>query len=294
MTLGRSPSMDKRPTYIHPKNFADHLSYQQDYCLFLDIDGTLAHFTLNPKHSFIPDSTLSLLQKIQNHGVRIAVVTGRSLAEARQMLSPLSVPIAATHGLEIAFDDDGNGGDNSEVKVASVDTLELAAIRQAIVQSLTLFNDFTIEDKPYSVALHFRRDPTLADIAYAIMAETLKDYPNWTLNPGKFVWEAVPKGVDKGTAILTLLEKIPTDDPICPIFIGDDMTDEAGFMAVQNKSLKNYPQPIKGLGIKVGGEPSNANYYVRNIHEVTVLLSSFLKFCQQRIALAEERVRPVI
>ncbi len=289
MTSGRSPSINRRSIYIPPKSFADYLSHQQGYCLFLDIDGTLADFTLNPKDTVIPNSTIKILQKIQNYGVKIAVVTGRSLAEARQMLSPLSLPIAATHGLEIAFD----GDDNNEINTASVDTMELTVIRQAIVQSCIPFDDFTVENKPYSVALHFRQNPALANDAYAIMSEILKDHNNWTLKSGKYVWEMVPKGVDKGTAILTLLKKMQSSESLCPIFIGDDITDEAGFVAVQgeSKSLKDSPQLIKGMGIKVGCEFTHANYYVRNTHEVTVLLDSFLSFCQQHNVLVKETVR---
>lgn len=280
MTLGRSASANRHPIYIQPKNFADYLSPQQSYYLLLDIDGTLADFTLNPKDSVIPTSTLTLLQKIQSCGVKIAAVTGRSMAEARQMLSPLSLPIAATHGLEIAFDD---SDDNNDVNVAFVDTIELAAIRKAIMHSCTPFDDFTIENKPYSVALHFRQNPTLADVAHTIMLEISKNYPNWVLKPGKFVWEMTPKGVNKGAAILTLLKKMQDKEDVCPIFIGDDITDEAGFMAVQgdSKSLADDSQLIKGMGIKVGCEPTSANYYVRDTHEVTVLLNSFLTFCQE-------------
>ena len=290
MTSGRSPSINRRPIYIPPKNFADYLSYQQEYCLFLDIDGTLADFTMNPKDSVIPDSTSILLQKIQSHGVKIAVVTGRSLAEARQMLSPLTLPIAATHGLGIAFDD---SSDNNETNVVSVDTMELAVIKQAIIQSCIPFDDFTVENKPYSVALHFRQNPALADEAYAIMAETLKTHNNWSLKSGKYVWEVVPKGVNKGSAILALLKKMQSNKSVFPIFIGDDITDEAGFVAVQgdSKSLADDSQLIKGMGIKVGCEPTHANYYVRNTHEVTVLLNSFLSFCQQHTAPVEATVR---
>ena len=287
MTSGRSIIINRPLIYIPPKNFGDYLSHQQDYCLFLDIDGTLADFTLNPKNSIIPNPTLILLQKIQSHGVKIAIVTGRSLAEARQMLSPLSLPIAATHGLEIAFDD---GSDNNETNVASVDTIELAVIKQAIIQTCIPFDDFIVETKPYSVALHFRQNPALADAAYAIMTETLKSHTNWTLKSGKYVWEVVPKGVNKGTAILTLLKNMQNGDDIWPIFMGDDITDEAGFMAVQgeSKSVENYQQPVKGMGIKVGIEPTHAHYYVRNTHEVTILLSSFLGFCQEHTALVKK------
>ena len=271
--------------------------------MFLDIDGTLADFTLNPKDSFIPPATLTLLQKIQNHGVSIAAVSGRSLTEARQMLSPLTLPIGATHGLEIAFDDDhanSNAKDNDNTNVTFVDTAELAVIRQAISQACTSYDDFIIEDKPYSVALHYRQNPALANMAYDIVAATLKNHTNWILKRGKYVWEIAPKGADKGSAILTLLKKMQSDETLCPIFIGDDITDEAGFMAVQgddqtreksqlveNNVPKGNPlKSITGMGIKVGydpDEPTCAHYYVDNIFEVTVLLESFLKFCQQRL-----------
>ncbi len=290
MTSGRSPNISRQPIYIPPKNFADYLSHQQGYCLFLDIDGTLADFTLNPRDSVIPTSTLTLLQKIQTHGVKIAAVTGRSLAEARQMLSPLTLPIAATHGLEIAFDD------SDDTNVVSVDIVELTVIKKAIIQSCISFDDFTVEDKPYSVALHFRQNPFLADTAYAIMAAILKDHTNWTLKSGKYVWEVVPKGVNKGTAILTLLKNMQSGDNICPIFIGDDITDEAGFIAVQDEyqTIENPQQLVKGMGIKVGSEPTHANYYIRNTHDVTVLLSSFLSFYQEYKVLVKQTVRDVI
>ena len=290
MTSAKSPSINRRPIYIPPKNFADYLSHQQGYCLFLDIDGTLADFTLNPKDSVIPTSTLTLLQKIQTHGVKIAAVTGRSLAEAKQMLSPLTLPIAATHGLEIAFDD---SSDHNETNVVSVNIIELAVITESIIQSCIPFDEFIVENKPYSVALHFRKNPALADAAYIIMVETLKSHDNWTLKSGKYVWEVVPKGANKGSAILALLKKMQSNKSVFPIFIGDDITDEAGFMAVQgeSKSQEDDSQLIKGMGIKVGSEPTHANYYVHDTHEVTVLLDSFLSFCQQPNALVKETVR---
>ena len=290
MTSGRSARKNRRPIYIQPNHFADSLSHQQAYYLFLDIDGTLADFTLNPKDSIIPKSTLLLLQQIQNYGVKIAAVTGRSLGEARQMLSPLRLPIAATHGLEIALHD---GSDNHEKDLASIDITELAIIRQAIIQSCTAFDGFTIEHKPYSVALHFRENPSLADTAYTIMTKVLTKHNNWVLKPGKYVWELVPRGANKGTAILTLLKKTQSSESLCPIFIGDDITDEAGFMAIQGESisLDGYQHPIKGMGIKVGHEPTHAHYYVDGTHEVTILLNSFLSFYKQRRALTKEPVR---
>lgn len=255
MTSGRSLSMSVPLRYNQPKNFADDLTHQQDYYLFLDIDGMLADLTLNPKDSVISDTTLTILQKIQRQGIRIAIVTGRSLAETRKLVSPLQLPIAAIHGFEIALVDDC---DNNQTNIASVDTIELAVIRQAIIQSCNPFDGFTVGNKPYPVALHFWQDLALVEVAYLIMRKMLKKYPNWTLKPGEYVWEMVPKGANKGTVILALLKKMQSSDNVCPVFIGDNVTDEAGFMAVQGESriTKNYPQLIEGMGINVGIGPT--------------------------------------
>lgn len=306
MTSGRSvpanSALIRCPIYVAPNHFADYLSHQQRYCLFLDIDGTLADFTLNPKDSFIPATTLTLLQNIQDYGVKIAAVTGRSLAEAKQMLAPLSLPIAATHGLEIDFEDNES---NNNMSVSSVDSAELAAIKQALIRSCLRYDDFIIEDKPYSVALHYRQNPALADIAYRIITTIVKNHGDWIVKQGKYVWEIAPKDADKGSAILTLLKKFQANNRLCPIFIGDDITDETGFMAVQgdkhmtersrfiqnNEPREDSKPPIKGMGMKVGydgTEPTSAHYYVNNIFEVTVLLESFLKFCQQRPTLSSK------
>ncbi len=299
-------------SYIQPKNFADELSEQRDYCLFLDIDGTLAPFTMNPKDSVIPLTTLTLLQSIQNCGVDIAVVTGRSLVEARQMLAPLQLPIAATHGLEIALDASLGSTDNKDSMADINSTMltddgELATIKQNIAQTAKSYNDFTIENKPYSVALHYRQNPALEDVAFSIMTKALNNHPHWLLKQGKYVWEMVPKGADKGTAILTLWQHLQTDKELYPIFIGDDMTDEAGFSAVQGERqvIKSQPdksglskndsvekrESVKGMGIKVGHEPTCAHYYVHSMDEVTVLLHSFLSFCQKRHHLSSHVVK---
>jgi trehalose 6-phosphate phosphatase len=303
MTSARMSDFNKPPIYLQPNHLADYLSSQQEYCLFLDIDGTLADFTLNPKDSFIPQNTLTLLQQIQHHDGHIAVITGRSLAEAKQMLAPLQLPIAATHGLEISFDNpkDNNDSPGSEPSITSpVDSGELNAIKQALFQASQPYDNFTIEEKPYSVALHYRQNPALADVAHTIVSELIEDQPKWGLKPGKYVWEVVPKGVNKGTAILTLLEKIQSSSDcngeLYPIFIGDDLTDEAGFMAVQGEentlesSKGNQHRAIKGMGIKVGREPTCAHYYVYTVYEVTVLLESILNFYKQRAFAASDLI----
>ncbi len=285
MTAANNTPVKVKAIQLQPSQIATYLPPNQNYYLFLDIDGTLAKFTLDPKQSFIPKATLTLLQKIQQQGVMIAAVTGRSLIEAKKMLSFLQLPIAATHGLEIAIDNSGN----SNLTSISIDIAELIAIKNSISQYCLPYPELRIENKPYSVALHFREHPILADTAFGIMEDLVKNHPNWELKSGKYVWELVPKGVNKGGAILALLDTLPACDNICPIFIGDDVTDELGFLAVQGEELTENGTIIKrsdainGLGIKVGDDPTFARYHLRDIAVVTSFLESFLSFCQRHI-----------
>ena len=60
------------------------------------------------------------------------------------------------------------------------------------------------------------------------------------------------------------------------------MTDEAGFIAVQSygDTSNKKGSDIKGIGVKVGCEPTHAHYYVSDVSAVTALLQGLLALCQ--------------
>lgn len=289
-------------TYLSPSSLANYLPKDSHYYLFLDIDGTLAQFTLDPKDSYVPKSTVSLIQQLQAVKVDVAVVTGRSLAEAKQMLNPLQLPIAATHGHEVDFahyekDDVTDSGSqlfsqyyyqyqaqskfnpHANTRVLA----QLKQIKQSIINSCQHYPQLRIEDKPLSCAVHYREHPSLAQASQKLMLKAIRGMEDWELKQGKYVWEAVPKGMNKGTAIMTLLIamcSIPTDDkkPVTVIFIGDDVTDEAGFKAINSLATSNVTRtiPMHGMSIKVGNEFTSAGYYLHNTDEVAEFLQSLL------------------
>ncbi|WP_296404703.1 trehalose-phosphatase [Psychrobacter sp.] len=278
-------------THICPANISSLIDKSSKLCLFLDIDGTLAEFTVDPKKSYIPETTLSLIQAILNEGVNISMVTGRSLIEAQRMIAPLNIPIAATHGLEIDFANLLSGqvnlindtANHFQSLLPTIDMTQLNHIKQTLESASQPFIDLTIENKPYSCAIHYRQAPNLADTAYNLIYKAIEPYPNWTIKQGKFVWEVVPKGVNKGTAILTLFKAIQQNNyadnkPLTAIFIGDDETDEAGFSAINSLNDKDTysAKHVKGIAIKVGNESTCAQYYVNNINEVTAVLQTLL------------------
>ena len=58
--------------------------------------------------------------------------------------------------------------------------------------------------------------------------------------------------------------------------------DEAGFIAVQSygDTSNKKGSDIKGIGVKVGYEPTHAHYYVSDVSAVTALLKGLLALCQ--------------
>ncbi|HEY8356482.1 MAG TPA: trehalose-phosphatase, partial [Ramlibacter sp.] len=93
-----------------------------------------------------------------------------------------------------------------------------------------------------SLALHYRQAPELEDESLQAMQAAVNESPGVTLLRGKMVAEAKPGGASKGRAIEDFLREPPFAGRT-PVFIGDDVTDEAGFSTVQR---------LGGIGIKVG------------------------------------------
>ena len=243
-----------------------------DFLLLLDIDGTLSEFHPDPQQSFISNDNLAILAQLQNH-LPIWLVTGRSVADARRLTAPLKLPVIGSHGLQCDTLIDS-------YSLVDINLAQLQQINQSVVNATGNHPHWRIEQKPFGVALHFREHPKLADSALTIMQAIGHDFNDWQLKAGKYVYELLPQGVDKGIAINHVLKHY---HPHCrPIFIGDDVTDEAGFIAVQSygDTSNKKGSDIKGIGIKVGCEPTHAHYYVSDVSAVTVLLQGLLALCQ--------------
>jgi trehalose 6-phosphate phosphatase len=101
-----------------------------------------------------------------------------------------------------------------------------------------------VEDKGYSLALHYRLAPELGPALHAAVANVCTQSPSGTVDilPGKAVIEVKPARIDKASAVRELMKHPPFRDRH-PIFIGDDVTDEPVFGVI--------PQ-FGGLGFSVG------------------------------------------
>jgi len=213
-------------------NFVDILS--PACALFLDFDGTLVDIAPEPGAVMVPSNLVPTLGALHRYlGGAVAVVSGRPIAEIDQFLAPLRLPAAGVHGAE------RRGADGTLVRMPPppLQWVEEAARALAAEDPRLL-----LEHKSTSVALHYRQAPEREAQCLQAMQAAVERSAGLALLRGKMVVEAKPAGATKGGAIEAFLREPPFVGRI-PVFVGDDVTDEAGFSAVQR---------LGGLGVKVG------------------------------------------
>lgn len=211
-----------------------------DCALFLDFDGTLVDLAETPETVQVAPGLVDALTVLQRQlGGRLAVVSGRPIAQIDAMLAPLMLPVAGVHGSERR---DACG----VLHCAPMPTL--APIEQCARQLEADHPRLRVEPKRGALALHYRQAPELESLCKTAMLAAVEQCPGMVLLFGKMVIEAKPASNTKGTAIRDFLAEAPFSGHR-PVFAGDDTTDEAGFAHVQQTG---------GLGLKVGPGPSVA------------------------------------
>lgn len=236
-----------------------------DWALFLDVDGTLIEIAETP-HSVRPDPALpEILSDLKNAlGGAVALVSGRPLNLLDGFFAPLLLPAAGLHGLERRRAD-------GEIIRPITPPAAMTAAREEIRKFATGQAGLLIEDKDLTVALHYRKAPKLEE-AVTAFAESLIERldEGLVLQRGKMVVEIRPAGPDKGTVIENFMAEPPFAGRI-PVFVGDDVTDENGFAAVNR---------LGGHSIRVGNGPSLAKKRMANVKE----LISWLRQLNERLS----------
>lgn len=202
--------------------------------LFLDFDGTMVDIAPQPHAVEVPEPLIGVLGRLNDYlQGAVAVISGRPIEQIDAFLRPLKLAVAGVHGAE------RRGADGA---LHLLQTHPLDAIEEAACTLAASHPGLLMENKRGSIALHYRQRPELADLCLRTMQEAVDASPGMTLLKGKMVVEAKPGGASKGRVIEDFLREPPFAGRT-PVFIGDDITDEAGFSTVQR---------LGGLGIKVG------------------------------------------
>jgi len=232
-----------------------------ELALFLDFDGTLAEIAERPELASIPATLKERLGHAQAQlDGALAVVSGRTITELDRLLAPLQLAAAGIHGLELRS---SAGGD---VHTGSGQVLP-ADVRARLDALAAEHPELLIEHKGGSAAVHYRNAPQLEERVRMATASILEELgEDFRLQPGKMVLELRPADGDKGEAIRRLM-RAENFAGRRPLFIGDDVTDEAGFDAVN---------ALGGWSVFVGDEnpATRARFRLDDVATVRAWLAS--------------------
>lgn len=225
-----------------------------DAALFLDVDGTLLDFADAPDRVVPANGLVELLARLllRQHGA-LALVSGRPLADLDRLFAPCRLPAAGLHGHQLRLQ-----AETAEHAPAAAPPA-LQALRRQAEGFAALHPGVLVEDKGLGLALHWRRSPESGADVRAFATQFLARLPGYRLQPGNHVIEFVPTGRDKGSAVQTLMQAPPFTGRR-PVFVGDDLTDEAGFAMAAR---------LGGWGVRVGHrEPTLAAYGLADVAAV--------------------------
>ncbi|XBS68395.1 trehalose-phosphatase [Acerihabitans sp. KWT182] len=225
------------------------------------MDGTLAGIETRPEWVSIPDEVKQALAELLSltQGA-VALVSGRSLDELDALCAPLIFPAAGVHGAERR---DAAG----QVHRIELSQALLSALGAELRQAIAAYPGCHVEEKGIAYALHYRQGEKFAEDILALAEMFTHRYPELSLQAGKCVVELKPRGVDKGGAISAFMREAPFVGRT-PLFIGDDLTDEAGFYQVN---------ALGGVSIKVGSGETAARYRLDDVGKVHQWLLSLVK-----------------
>ncbi|QBR52107.1 trehalose-phosphatase [Erwinia sp. QL-Z3] len=231
---------------------APPLSASGRYAFFFDVDGTLAAIQSRPDEVFIPGEVISHLDRLSRlTDGALALVSGRPMSELDALVAPLHLPLAGVHGAERR-----DGQDNIE-RLSLPDDVA-CSLSALLGDAMAKMPDTQLETKGMAFALHYRRAEHYQQDVLALAEAMVERFPVLALQPGKCVVELKPKGVSKGAAIDAIMQQAPFAGRT-PVFIGDDVTDEAGFKVIN---------AMDGIAIKVGEGPTEAGYRLPDVAAV--------------------------
>jgi trehalose 6-phosphate phosphatase len=233
-----------------------------------DIDGTLAPIVPRPEDAAVPEETRALLRGLAGKGVRVALITGRSLEAARSIAGLTEVAYAAGHGLTLWIEG------RTEVAPGLEPYPELVRRAEHDLEALvSRVPGVQFENKGPLLAVHYRRAANRTAARAAILSAIggSRAAGGFRTHEGRMVIELRPPlAVDKGTALETLAERLELRGMVC---LGDDVTDIDMFEAA--KRLGDGGHAVATVAVRSAearAVEEAAEYSVEGVAEVEWLL----------------------
>ena len=232
--------------------------------LFLDYDGTLTPIVDHPADATLPEAARRELDACARRAdTDVAMVSGRALADVREMVGRTDVTYAANHGLEI------EGPDFEPFLHEDLPHYQsrLPELTRALTEVAP--QGAWVEEKGHTATFHFRQAAAGTHARAAEEARRVINEFGFQARDAKMAVEARPPiGWDKGRAVLHVLRSRygPSwSERVRAVYVGDDHTDEDAFRLLEGLAIT--------FRVGSAAEPTAASHRLANVGAVHALLA---------------------
>ncbi|MBT8306721.1 MAG: bifunctional alpha,alpha-trehalose-phosphate synthase (UDP-forming)/trehalose-phosphatase [Maribacter sp.] len=254
-------NISKRLTEHRLSSVLENFANARKRLLFLDYDGTLSGFHVDPQKAGPDKELYQLLDALNSlENTELYLVSGRDKETFSKWFLPKKYNMIVEHGVWISK----NGEDFRMLENVKNDWME--KIRPVLESFVDRTPGSFIEEKNYSLAWHYRKtDPDFGNLRAnelnTVLTSLIANDDLSVLNGNK-VMEIKSSNVNKGRATVRVMGE---DDYDFVFAIGDDWTDEFMFQEL----------PESAVTVKVGRQKTSAQYYIDGIKYVRNLLKRF-------------------
>ena len=201
--------------------------------LFFDFDGTVSEIVGDPAAATLVPGADKALQSLATL-CPVAVLSGRDLADVRSRINIPGLWYAGSHGFEVVAPD----GSHHENAVAASAVPVLADAAGELAAKFADVTGVVVEHKRFAVAVHYRNAASEAAAAVAAAVHQAGSRHGLKVTTGRMLVELRPNlDWDKGKTLEWIADRIADEEPLLPIYIGDDLTDEDAFDAVLHDGI---------------------------------------------------------
>ncbi len=260
----------ERPSALERLDEIAEQAEGKEITVFLDYDGTLTPIVDTPDKAILSDQMRRTVVRLSEH-CTVGIISGRDLADVKKLVGIDSIVYAGSHGFDIT----GPRGLAVDNQVGAEFLPSLDKAEKALNEKLGSIRGATVERKKFAIAIHYRLvEPSRTDAVEAIVDEVAAGHNDLRKARGKKIFELQPRmDWHKGKALFSLLETLGLDrDDVLPIYLGDDVTDEDAFRALQGR----------GIGVVVWDEPyeTAASYSLDSPDQVGQFLTALIPLCK--------------
>jgi trehalose 6-phosphate phosphatase len=197
--------------------------------LVTDIDGTISPIVARPEEAMVLPLARQALEGMKRRLQLVAVVTGRSVDDARKMVGIDDIVYVGNHGLEVFAN-----GHAETIAEAKPWVPRLAAVLDEVLAGLdpSIKAGVIVENKGASASLHYRLTPD-PDQARTKLLEILARCASTSgirVEEGRRVLNLLPPlMVSKGSAVTRMAREHHLERMV---YVGDDITDAHAFRAL--------------------------------------------------------------